>query len=68
MTALDKLLAAPPDVRTAALALLDEVSAPINARELDRAFQTEGGFSRREARRLTLALKHLYVVALVPKQ
>lgn len=66
MNALDKLSTAPPDVRVAALALLDEVSAPLNARELDRAFQNEG-FSRSEARRLTLALKHLYVVALVRK-
>lgn len=66
MTALDKLAAAPPAVRAAALELLDEVSAPLNARQLDRAFQDEG-FTRSEARRMTSALKHLYVVALVPR-
>lgn len=67
MSALDRLRAAPEEVRAAALVLLDEFSAPLNARELDRAFQSEGGFSRSEARRMTLALKHLHVVALVRK-
>ena len=66
MSKLAAIVAAPPEVRAAALALLDEVSAPLNARELDRAFQNEG-FSRSEARRMTLALKHLHVVALVRK-
>lgn len=66
MSAIGKLAAAPADVRAAVLELLDEVSAPLNARQLDRAF-VEEGFSRTEARRMTLALKHLYVVALVPR-
>lgn len=66
MTPLEKLRAAPPAVRTAALQLLDEVSAPLGPRELDRAFQDEG-FTRSEARRFTRALKHLHVVALVRK-
>lgn len=66
MTKLAAIAAAPEEVRAAALALLDEVSAPLNARQLDRAFQNEG-FTRSEARRLTLALKHLYVIALLPR-
>lgn len=66
MTPLDKLKAAPPAVRAAALQLLDEVSSPLNPRELDRAFQDEG-FTRSEARRMTRSLKHLHVVAVVRK-
>ncbi|MBW4330041.1 hypothetical protein KY084_04030 [Stakelama sp. CBK3Z-3] len=65
MTAQERLAAAPP-VRAHVLELLDEISSPMNARELDSAFQGEG-FTRSQARRMTLALKHLYVVALVRK-
>lgn len=64
MTRLDKLAAAPSPVREQVLALLDDMSEPMNARDLDRAFQDEG-FSRSEARRMTRALKHLFVIALV---
>ena len=66
MSSLDNLRVASPEVREAALVLLDEISAPMNARELDRAFQNEG-FSRAQARRMTLALKHIFVIALVRK-
>lgn len=66
MTAQDRLRAASPDVRNLVLELLDEISAPMAPRELDRAFQDEG-FSRAQARKMTLALKHLYVVALARK-
>lgn len=59
----DRLRASPPDVRNLVLELLDELSSPMDARELDRVFQVEG-FTRSEARRMTKALKHYYVVAL----
>lgn len=66
MTAIERLQAAPPDVRAAALEMLDEISEPLTARQLDRAFQNVG-FSRAQARRFTLALKLLSVIAVVPK-
>ena len=66
MTPLARLRALPPIVRAPALELLDQLTTPITPRLLDRTFQ-DAGFSRAEARRLTLALKHLQVVALVPK-
>lgn len=66
MTAQDRLKATSPEVRILVLALLDEISTPMNPRELDRAFQDEG-FSRAQARQITLTLKHLHVVALVRK-
>ena len=65
-TALERLRALPPIVRTPALDVLDQLTKPIAPRCLDRAFQ-DAGFSRSDARRMTLALKHLQVVALVPK-
>ena len=65
MTALERIRALPPIVRTPALEVLDQLTTPITPRVLDRTFQ-EAGFSRSEARRMTLALKRLRVVALVP--
>lgn len=66
MTAQDRLKAASPEVRNLVLELLDSISSPMAPRELDRAFQDEG-FSRAQARKMTLTLKHFYVVALVRK-
>jgi hypothetical protein len=66
MTAQDRLRAATPEVRNMVLTMLDELSSPMPPRELDRAFQDEG-FTRAQARKMTLALKHFYVVALVRK-
>lgn len=66
MSPLQKLRNLPPHVRAPALELLDEISAPLLPRQLDRAFQ-DAGFPRSEARRLTWALKHLHVVAVTPK-
>ncbi len=59
----EKLQAAPPPVRDLVLELLDEMSSPMDARELDRVFMVEG-FSRTEARRMVKALKHYHVIAL----
>ena len=65
ITALQRLRALPPVVRAPALEVLDQLTTPIPPRVLDRTFQ-DAGFSRSEARRMTLALKRLRVVALVP--
>lgn len=64
MSGLASLLAAPPEVRAAALALLDELSEPLAARSLERALQ-DGGLTRSAARRAMHALRHVEVVALV---
>jgi len=66
MTGLASLLAAPPNVRAAALALLDEMSEPLNPRRLERALQ-DGGLTRSAARRAMHALRHVEVIALVPR-
>ncbi len=66
MTRLDKVITAPPAIRDAALAMLDEISAPLSPRRLDQAFQGTG-MSRSQARRATLALKHLDIIAVVPR-
>lgn len=63
MTALDKLRAAPPEVREAALALMDELSAPMHPREIERAL-CRAGFSRSKARPIVNVLKHLPIVAI----
>lgn len=65
VTPLQRLRALPPVVRGPALEILDELTKPIPPRALDRHFQ-DAGFTRSEARRMTLALKRLQVVALVP--
>lgn len=66
MTPLERLRALPPHVRAPALEVLDQLTTPMGARELDRAFQN-AGFTRGEARRFTLVLKHLKVIAVVPQ-
>ncbi len=63
MTALDKLRAAPPEVREAALALMDELSAPMHPREIERAL-CRAGMSRSKARPIVNVLKHLPIVAI----
>lgn len=66
MTALANLIAAPADVRDATLTLLDELSAPLVPRDLERALQA-GGLTRAQARRAMHALRAVHVIALVPK-
>ena len=62
MTALEKLLAGPPDVRAVALALLDEVSAPMHPREIEAAL-CRNRFTRSKARPVVNALKRLPLIA-----
>jgi hypothetical protein len=63
MTPQDKLRAAPPEVRDLALALMDELSAPMHPREIERAL-CRSGFTRSKARPIVNALKHLPIVAI----
>jgi len=63
MTALEKLKAAPPEVREATLALMDELSAPMTPREIERAL-CRAGMSRSRARPIVKVLKHLPIVAI----
>jgi hypothetical protein len=63
MTAQDKLRAASPEVRDLALALMDELSAPMHPREIERAL-CSNGFTRSKARPIVNALKHLPIVAI----
>ena len=63
MTPLDKLRAAPPEVRAAVLELLDEISAPMHPRDIEAAL-CRSGFTRSKARPIVNALKRLPVIAL----
>lgn len=50
-------------VRTRVLELLDEMSAPMHPREIERAL-CRAGFPRSEARRIVMALKELPIIAI----
>jgi hypothetical protein len=63
MTRLEKLEAASPEVRAALLELLDELSAPMHPREIERAL-CRSGMSRSKARPIVNVLKHLPIVAI----
>lgn len=66
MSGLASLLKAPPEVRAAALSLLDEMSEPLSPRQLERTLQ-DGGLTRSAARRAMHALRHVELIALVPR-
>jgi hypothetical protein len=63
MTTLEKLRAAPPEVRAALLELLDELSAPMHPSEIERAL-CRAGMSRSKARPIVNVLKQLPIVAI----
>lgn len=63
MTAQERLAAALPEVRGQVLALLDEISAPMHPRTIERAL-CEAGFSRSNARPIINALKRLPLIAI----
>ena len=50
-------------MRRRVLELLDEMSAPMHPREIERALEG-AGYSYREARKLTAALKKLPIIAI----
>ena len=59
----DRLQAEPHRVRQRVLELLDEISAPMTARELEQAL-CRAGFTRSQARPVVKALKVLPVIAI----
>jgi hypothetical protein len=63
MTAQERLKAAPPEVRRAVLELLDEISAPMTAREIEQAL-CRSGFPRSKARPIVNILKRLPIIAI----
>ena len=63
MTALERLRAASPEVREAVLALMDELTAPMHPRQIEKAL-VRSGMSRGKARPIVNVLKHLPIVAI----
>ncbi len=63
MTPRQRLEAAPPEVREHVLALLDEMSAPLHPRVMERLL-CQAGFTRSEARPIVSALKHLPIIVI----
>lgn len=61
-----KLKAAPPDVRSLVLALLDEISQPMARSEIEEALRPSG-MTRSERRRAAQALKNLPIIAISPQ-
>jgi len=66
MEALDALETAPPAVRAAAFALLDQVSAPLTERQLAGAFRAHG-IGLLDAKRMARALRKLDIIAVAPR-
>jgi len=65
MTLPDAFTTASPDVRDAALALLDEVSAPLSQRQIRKALE-KSGHSCLRSRRMARSLRSLQIIALMP--
>lgn len=59
----DRLQGEPHRVRMRVLELLDQMSAPMTARELERAL-CRAGFTRSQARPIVMSLKALPVIAI----
>lgn len=59
----NRLQAEPHKVRQRVLELLDEMSAPMHPREIERAL-CRAGFTRSEARPIVAVLKHLPIIAI----
>lgn len=64
LSAGDKLMGAPHHVRRQVLDLLDQMTAPMHPREIERALQASGEFSRAERRKIVMVLKRLPVIAI----
>lgn len=64
LSAGDKLQAQPRHVRALVLDLLDQMSAPLTARQIEGALIAAGGWSRAERRRIVNALKVMPIVAI----
>jgi hypothetical protein len=59
----DRLEAEPHRVRQRVLEILDEMSAPMHPRQIERAL-CRAGFTRSQARPIVNALKHLPIIAI----
>ncbi len=59
----DRLADEPTQVRARILELLDEISAPLHPREIERAL-CRAGYSRSQARPIVKALKVLPIIAI----
>lgn len=67
MSAAERLAALTPDTRAAALAALDEISRPLDVRDLDLAF-ARAGIPRSQRRPMQRALLASFdIIALVPR-
>ena len=66
MKALDALKAAPPEVRAAALAVLDQLSAPLTERQLASALRAQR-IGLLDAKRMARALRKLDIIAVAPR-
>jgi hypothetical protein len=60
----DKLQAEPHRVRKRVIEVLDQMSAPMTARQLEDALVAVGGFTRSERRKIVKALKVLPIIAI----
>ena len=59
----DRLADEPAQVRARVLELLDEISAPLHPREIERAL-CRAGYTRSQARPVVMALKVLPIIAI----
>ena len=58
-----RLKGQPPEVRKLVLEILDNMTSPLHASEIEAAL-FEAGFSRGERRRMTQVLKRLPIIAM----
>lgn len=64
LSAGDKLQAQPHHVRALVLGLLDQMSAPLTARQIETALTDAGEWSRAERKAIVRALKVLPIIAI----
>lgn len=64
LSAGDRLQAAPHHVRAHVLELLDQISAPMTARQIELALLNAGGLTRSQRRAVVHALKVLPIIAI----
>jgi hypothetical protein len=63
----EKIDALPGDAKEMLLEALDDMSRPLNIRELDLAF-AKASISRTDRRRTFKALKGVNIIAIIPKE
>lgn len=60
----DRLMSEPHHIRKHVTAILDEMSAPMTARQIELALLKAGGLTRSERRAVVRALKVLPIIAI----